>query len=46
VIVLLAVTHNFYAWGIFGASVILLVVLLAIFWYRDSGQVKRFEEHR
>ena len=45
-IVLLAVTHNFYAWGIFGASLILLVVVLAIFWYRDSGDVQRFEEHR
>ncbi len=44
-IVLLAVTHNFYAWGIFGASLILLVVVLAIFWYRDSGDVQRFEEH-
>ncbi len=45
-IVLLAVTRNFYAWGIFGASLILLVVMLAIFWYRDSGDVQRFEEHR
>ena len=45
-IVLLAVTHNFYAWGIFGASLILLIVVLAIFWYRDSGDVQRFEQHR
>ena len=25
---------------------VLLVVVLAIFWYRDSGDVQRFEEHR
>jgi uncharacterized membrane protein (DUF373 family) len=43
-IVLLAVTHNFYAWGILGASLVLLVVVVAILWYRDTGQVQRFED--
>ena len=43
-IVVLAVTHNFWAWGILGASLILLVVVLAILWYRDSEQIARFKD--
>jgi len=38
------VTHNFWAWGILGASLILLVVVLAILWYRDSEQIARFKD--
>ena len=41
-ILLVAVTDNFYAYGVFGASLILLVVVLAILWYRDRGQVESF----
>ena len=43
-IVVLAVTHNFWAGGILGASLILLVVVLAILWYRDSEQIARFKD--
>src|SRR5512133_3872176 len=43
-IVVLAVTHNFWAWGILGASLILLVIVLAILWYRDSEQIARFKD--
>jgi len=43
-IVILVVTHNFWAWGIFGAALILLLVVLAILWTRDSAQIHRFED--
>ena len=43
-ILLLAVTGNFYAWGILGLSIIILVVMLTIFWYSDRRQVRQYEE--
>jgi hypothetical protein len=45
-IAILMITGEFFAWGITGSSIILLVVMLTIFWYVDRRRVRRFEDTR
>jgi hypothetical protein len=45
-ILILMITGEFFAWGITGASIVVLVVMLAIFWYVDRRRVRRFEDTR
>jgi Na+/melibiose symporter-like transporter len=42
-IVILMITGEFFAWRITGASIILLAVMLAMFWYFDRRRVRRYE---